>query len=240
MGIPRPVLVSAALVLTAAISFLPVQVASAQPPSTSVLVPSSGATLSGSTYLDASASNATGVEFLLFGGIYGFAAQVVCTATPTYYGWLCSWNTMNVPNGTYTLVSEASGAGGNAFGQVGISINNPRPSTTVIVPAASGATLDAASGFVLDAVASPGATSVSFVVAGAVTFNATPTLYGWIYVMPAAPPCSGQPLGSPVSCPPLTESNSLQSVATYAGGVRVTSPTLEENFIVYPPECCLP
>jgi hypothetical protein len=101
-------------------------------------------------------------------------------------------------------------------------------------------TLDAASGYVLDAVASAGATSVSFVVAGAVTLNATPTIYGWVYEVPATPPCYGEPLGSPVGCPPLTESNSLQSVATYAGGVTVTSPTLNENFIVYPPECCLP
>jgi hypothetical protein len=41
---------------------------------TSVLIPSNGATLSGSTILDASASNATSVEFRLFGGIYGYAA----------------------------------------------------------------------------------------------------------------------------------------------------------------------
>ena len=44
-------------------------------PTTSVLIPSSGATLSGSTYLDASASNATSVEFLLFGGTYGYQPQ---------------------------------------------------------------------------------------------------------------------------------------------------------------------
>ena len=39
---------------------------------TSILIPAKATTLSGSTYLDASASNATGVEFLLFGGGYGF------------------------------------------------------------------------------------------------------------------------------------------------------------------------
>ena len=43
-------------------------------PTTSVLIPSNGATLSGGTYLDASASNATSVEFRLFGGIYGYYA----------------------------------------------------------------------------------------------------------------------------------------------------------------------
>ena len=45
------------------------------PISTSVLVPSNGATLSGSTTLDASASNATSVKFLLFGGSYGYSAR---------------------------------------------------------------------------------------------------------------------------------------------------------------------
>ena len=79
---------------------------------TSVLIPSHGAALVGSTTLDASASNATSVEFRLFGGIYGYTAPVLCTATQTAYGWLCGWNTAAVPNGSYTLVSEAFGAGG--------------------------------------------------------------------------------------------------------------------------------
>ena len=84
------------------------------PPTTSILIPSNGATLSGSTTLDASALNATSVKFLLFGGKYGFSAPVVCTATPTYYGWLCSWNTTTVPNGSYTIVSEAFNSVGSA------------------------------------------------------------------------------------------------------------------------------
>ena len=47
-----------------------------------------------------------------------------------------------------------------------------------------------AAGFALDAVASAGATSVTFYVT-AVPLTATPTLYGWIYDMPATPPCGG-------------------------------------------------
>ena len=102
-----------------------VSITVSNPPTTSVLIPSSGATLSGSTPLDASASNATSVEFRLFGGTYGSHAPVLCTATPTYYGWLCSWNTTTVPNGSYALVSEASGAGGSAFSSgVGITVSN--------------------------------------------------------------------------------------------------------------------
>ena len=125
----------AALALAAAMSVMPLQVAGAQSPSTSVLIPSSGATLSGSTYLDASGSNATSVEFLLFGGSYGYNAPVVCTATPTYYGWLCSWNTTTVPDGSYALVSEGSGTGGTAFSApININVHNGPPSTTVVLP----------------------------------------------------------------------------------------------------------
>jgi hypothetical protein len=43
----------------------------------------------------------------------------------TYYGWVCSWNTTTVPNGSYTLVSEASGSGGSAFSPgVSITVHN--------------------------------------------------------------------------------------------------------------------
>ena len=83
---------------------------SANPPTTSVLSPSNGATLTGTTLLGASATNATSVEFRLFGGSYGLNAPVVCTATPTYYGWLCNWNTTTVPSGSYYLASEVFGA----------------------------------------------------------------------------------------------------------------------------------
>ncbi len=95
------------------------------PPATSLLVPSKGTSLSGSTYVAASASNATSVEFLLFGGSYGFNAPVLCTGTLTLYGWLCNWNTTTVPNGSYTLVSEAFGTGGSAFSSgVNITVRN--------------------------------------------------------------------------------------------------------------------
>jgi hypothetical protein len=92
------------------------------PPTTTVLVPSNGATLSGSTYVDASASNATSVEFRLFGGSYGYNAPVVCTATLTEYGWLCSWNTTTVPDGSYVLLSEAFNSDGSAFSSTGVNI----------------------------------------------------------------------------------------------------------------------
>jgi hypothetical protein len=96
------------------------------PPTTNVLKPSKGATLSGSTFLDAYATNnATGVEFRLFGGTYGFSGPVVCTAAPTPYGWVCAWNTKTVPNGSYVLVSEAFNATVSAYSSgVGFTVDN--------------------------------------------------------------------------------------------------------------------
>ncbi len=227
---PRVFVIAAALTLGAALSALPAQMASAQSPSTSVLVPSSGATLIGSTYLDASATNATNVEFMLFGGTYGYGGHVVCTATLTYYGWLCSWNTSFVPNGTYALLSYAFEAGGSAFSSgVSVTVNDPpRPSTTVLVPA-SGATLDTAQNEVFDASASAGVAKVSIELTlggdTTVTFTATPTFYGWIAVVqgaPCGPDCSSASLPA-----------SIQSVASYSDGDTGTSPPVNVTIIAY-------
>jgi hypothetical protein len=94
-------------------------------PTTSVLIPSKGATLSGSTVLDASVSNATSVGFVLFGGTYGYNGHEIGTATLTPYGWIYVWNTTTVPDGNYTLVSAASNATGSAFSAgVGMTVKN--------------------------------------------------------------------------------------------------------------------
>ena len=95
-------------------------------PTTSVLVPAKGATLSGTgSTLDASASNATSVEFWILGGSYGFTGKMVGTATLTPYGWFSSWNTTTVPNASYALVSEAFNSVGSAFSSgVSITVRN--------------------------------------------------------------------------------------------------------------------
>ena len=212
---PPLFVIAAALTLGAALSALPAQMAGAQSPSTSVLVPPSGATLSGSTYLDASASNATSVEFLLFGGTYGYSAPVVCTATPTYYGWICAWNTTTVPNGSYALVSEATGPGGSAFSSpISITVDNLSLHTQVLVPT-TGAVLSGSS-TVLDASASgPSAiTGVQFVVTGGSLSNdvvgtATQTLYGWIALWNTTTVPAG--------------AYTLQSIATEVGGQTAVS-----------------
>jgi Calcineurin-like phosphoesterase/Bacterial Ig domain len=152
-------------------------------PTTYVAVPSNGATLSGtSAGLDAGASNATSVQFLITGGSY--SNHVIGTATQSIYGWIYNWNTTTVPNGSYTLRSEAFNSSGSAFSaNVSITVNNPLPTTYVAVPS-NGATLSGTSAG-LDAGAS-NATSVQFLITGGSYSNqvigtATLSAYGWIY-----------------------------------------------------------
>ena len=156
------------------------------PPATSVLIPANGATLSGTAAtLDASASNATGLEFWLLGGSYGYTGKMIGTATSTVYGWVYSWNTTTVPNASYVLVSEAFNSAGSAFSSgVSMTVDNPLPTTSVLVPS-KGATLSGTA--TLDASAS-NATSVEFwILGGSYGFTgkmigtATLTYYGWVY-----------------------------------------------------------
>jgi hypothetical protein len=48
----------------------------------------------------------------LSGGPNNYVNQVISGSGPTYYGWIGGWDTTSVPNGTYTLNSVATYAGG--------------------------------------------------------------------------------------------------------------------------------
>jgi outer membrane protein assembly factor BamB len=94
------------------------------PPTTSVVIPSNGATVSGTTLLDASASDdvsVSRVEFHLTGGSYH--DTLIGVATPTQYGWIYHWDSTSVPNGAYTLNSVATDPAGNVGHSAGVSIN---------------------------------------------------------------------------------------------------------------------
>jgi Rieske Fe-S protein len=95
------------------------------PPTTAVLIPSSGTTQSGTTaVLDASSSaNVTTVTYELSGGPSNLSDQSIATGSPTYYGWLAQWNTTAVPNGTYSLVSMASYLNGVSTTSAPVTIN---------------------------------------------------------------------------------------------------------------------
>jgi hypothetical protein len=62
----------------------------------------------------------TGVQYEISGG--GLNDDVIATATATVFGWLANWNTIGVPNGTYTLQSVAAYAGGVSGTSPGITI----------------------------------------------------------------------------------------------------------------------
>ena len=184
------------------------------PPGTAVLLPSGGATVSGaSSVLDGSATaNVTSVTYELSGG--GFDDKVIAKGTATYYGWLASWNTTAVPNGTYTVQSVAAYAGGvsGTSAPVTLTVNNGPPSTAVLLPA-GGATVSGSSS-VLNASAPSPVTTVTYELSGGslhdkVIAQGTPTLYGWLASWNTASVPDG--------------SYTLQSVASYAGGVSGTS-----------------
>ena len=184
------------------------------PPTTVVLIPSNGAIeTGGAALLDASASsNVTTVSFELTGGALN--DQVISGGFPTIYGWLGQWNTTTVPNGTYTLQSVASYPNGVSTTSAGvtITINNPPPTTAVIIPS-TGATQSGGSAL-LDATASSNVSTVSFELTGGalndqVISGGFPTIYGWL----------GQ--WNTTTVPNGTYT--LQSVASYPNGVSTTS-----------------
>jgi hypothetical protein len=94
-----------------------------KPQATSILDPSNGATLSGTTTLDASASDnvkVSRVEFRLTGG--NSSNVLIGVATLTYYGWIAQWDTTSVPNGTYTLKSVAYDPANNSGRSASVNI----------------------------------------------------------------------------------------------------------------------
>jgi peptidoglycan/LPS O-acetylase OafA/YrhL len=97
--------------------------------STSVLRPSTGATVSGGYWLAARASLGTSpvvkVEFQLSGGT--LHNQTVCTGDDTFIGWFCHWSTTNVANGSYTMQSVSFDAAGKTVRSkpISLSVKNP-------------------------------------------------------------------------------------------------------------------
>jgi uncharacterized protein YjbI with pentapeptide repeats len=193
-------------------------------PQPTTLIPSDGATQSGTAaLLDASASGPLippSVTFEISGG--SLSNVEIAQAKGTLYGWLATWDTTSVPNGTYTLTSVATYPSG-AIGQITwndpsapitITVNNPPPTTAVGLPA-NGATVSG--GQYLDASATPGVTQVQYELSGGpnnlvdqIISGSTRTYYGWLGGF------------NTTSVPDGTYT--LNSVASYAGGVTGTSP----------------
>jgi hypothetical protein len=93
-------------------------------PSTQVLVPSGGATLSGKKVIDASATDnvrVTKVEFQVTGG--QLHSSPIAVAALTRVGWVANWKTTIVTNGIYTLQSVAIYAKGRRAYSKGVTID---------------------------------------------------------------------------------------------------------------------
>jgi uncharacterized protein YjbI with pentapeptide repeats len=190
-----------------------------QPPTTAVLIPSGGASLSGPTaLLGASASSAVGIASVTFKvSGNGLSNQVVATATPTLYGYLAQWNTTAVPNGTYTLQSVATDtvAERTTSAPVAVTVDNAPPSTAVVIP--SNGASQSGTAALLDASASAHVTAVTFELNGngltnQVIATGIPTLYGWLADWNTTTVPNG--------------SYDLNTVASYAGGVSGIGPPI--------------
>jgi hypothetical protein len=182
------------------------------------LLPSNGAAVSGSTWLDAGASSPVGIASVTFevsGG--SISDKVVSSSGATLYGYIGAWDTTDVPNGTYTLQSVATDTLGQSSTSVPITVtvNNQPPTTSVLIPC-DGAT-QSGTAALLDASASAKVSRVSFELTGGTLTNQViaagfPTLYGWL----AEWNTTSVPKGT----------YTLTSVASYAGGVSGTSPPI--------------
>ena len=129
----RMFVIAGALALAAAISVVPTEVVGAAAPSTDVLVPLTGVTVSGAqVVLDATASSgATQVQFELSRG--SPSNTVIVTAGPTLFGWLAYFDSTTVPNGTYTLQSVATDSVGETGSSLSVSITvNNSPSASLV------------------------------------------------------------------------------------------------------------
>ena len=153
-----------------------------QSPTTSITSPSNGATVSGTTTVNATATDNVGVtrvELWVDG-----ALRLTDTASPYSF----SWNTTTVGNGNHTLQSRAY----DAAAQVGssavvtVAVNNgPAPDTqapmTAISSPSPGATVSGTSTVTATATDNVGVTRVELWVDGALalTDTATPYTFSW-------------------------------------------------------------
>ena len=111
------------LVAASAVAALGLVACETTPPTTRVILPGNGASLSGVTVLDADAADDTGVsrvEFHITGG--GYSDALIGVAVPTQYGWIYSWNSAGVANGDYFISSVAIDSSGNVGRSAPVSV----------------------------------------------------------------------------------------------------------------------
>jgi hypothetical protein len=159
--------------------------------------PVNGSAIGGTQSVDALASDypagltstvsgvSSTVQFEVTGISNSLSNDVVATAGPTVYGFVASWNTTNVPDGTYWFYSATCNTAGNCSDSLPIIITVDNPTTSVLVPT-NNANFDGVEYF--DAGASDPLSVIStvqFEVSGnglsnPVVVPAVPTIFGYI------------------------------------------------------------
>ncbi|WP_434383595.1 extracellular catalytic domain type 1 short-chain-length polyhydroxyalkanoate depolymerase [Melittangium boletus] len=144
-------------------------------PSVALTAPGSGASVSGTVKLTASASDNVGVaqvEFLVDGASVG-----IDTAAP----YEAAWNSATAANGAHTLLARATDTAGNTTPSSAVSVtvtggvsDTTAPSVALTSPAA-GATLSGTVALTATATDNLGVSRVEFLVDGAVVASGTPT-----------------------------------------------------------------
>ncbi|HYO78997.1 MAG TPA: Ig-like domain-containing protein [Thermoanaerobaculia bacterium] len=145
-------------------------------PVTAISAPVSGASLSGTVVVTATASDAvgvTGVEFLLDG-------SVVATDTASPYEW--SWATLTAANGAHTLAAKAYDAANNVgtSSSVTVTVANDvtAPATSITAPA-NAATVSSIVSVTANATDNVGVTKVEFFLDGVLKSTDTASPYAW-------------------------------------------------------------
>ncbi len=154
--------------------------ADATPPTVGVSSPAAGATVSGTTSVQVSASDNVGVTSV------GLSVDGVSIGIDTTAPYTFSWNTTSVPNGIHTVTAAASDAAGNtASSSISVTVNNTvldtTPPTVAISAPTSGATLAGAVSVQVSAGDNVGVTSVSLKLDGSTlgTIAAAPYAFSW-------------------------------------------------------------
>jgi hypothetical protein len=85
------------------------QLPNSTPPTAAMTLPDEGATIAGTRLVGAFADDDVGVKAVQF--LRG--STVIGNGTLTAYGWVFSWDTRTVPDGTYDIVARATDYSGN-------------------------------------------------------------------------------------------------------------------------------
>ncbi|HXU13110.1 MAG TPA: Ig-like domain-containing protein, partial [Candidatus Binatia bacterium] len=138
------------------------------PPTVSITSPASGATVSGTTTVSASASDNVGVS-----GVQFFVDGSAVGAEDTTSPYSVAWNTTTVANGSHSLTARARDAAGNQKTSTAVTVtvsNAPPPDTTPptvsITSPASGATVSGTTTVSASASDNVGVSGVQFFVDG--------------------------------------------------------------------------